>query len=333
MKRQADVFYNLWNSYGQVGQFVNVETGDICIGGSTAGAIVPAGLALASQTFGKSNYLRAAEGLGDKFYKEFVLKGYTTGGPGEILSTPDSESAFALFESYVTLYEVTRKKKWLRYAKDLLPICASWVVSYDFKFPEHSVMNQINVHSTGAVWASVANKHGAPAICTWSGESLLKYYRATGDKYALELLRDISHGIPQYISHPDRRVGKMEPGGACERVNLSDWEGKGSVGGNLFASCAWVEVATMLTVTQLPSIYVQKDKGLVEVFDHLDVKLLRRDNKNVELQISNPTRYDADVKLYVETSGEARRSLYSLKDASKVKMVNVKGNSSRVVKL
>lgn len=333
LKRQADVFYNLWNSYGQVGQFVNVETGDICIGGSTAGAIVPAGLALASQTFGKSNYLRAAEGLGDKFYKEFVLKGYTTGGPGEILSTPDSESAFALFESYVTLYEVTRKKKWLRYAKDLLPICASWVVSYDFKFPEHSVMNQINVHSTGAVWASVANKHGAPAICTWSGESLLKYYRATGDKYAVELLRDISHGIPQYISHPDRRVGKMEPGGACERVNLSDWEGKGSVGGNLFASCAWVEVATMLTVTQLPSIYVQKDKGLVEVFDHLDVKLLRRDNKNVELQISNPTRYDADVKLYVETSGEARRRLYSLKDASKVKMVNVKGNSSRVVKL
>ena len=89
----------------------------------------------------------------------------------------------------------------------------------------------------------------------------------------------------------------------------------------------------MLTVTQLPSIYVQKDKGLVEVFDHLDVKLLRRDNKNVELQISNPTRYDADVKLYVETSGEARRRLYSLKDASKVKMVNVKGNSSRVVKL
>ena len=158
---------------------------------------------------------------------------------------------------------MTGNRKWLVCAKDLLPVCASWVVSYDFQFPEHSIMHQINAHSTGSVWASAANKHSAPAICTWSGESLLKYYRATGDKYAIELLKDISHGVPQYISHKDRMVGNLEPGGVCGRVNLSDWEGKRNVGGNLFASCAWVEVAAMLTVTQLPSIYVQKDKGLM----------------------------------------------------------------------
>lgn len=333
LKKQADVFCNLWDKYGQVGQFVDVETGDICIGGSTAGAIVPAGLALASQTFGESRYLYAAEGLADKFYHEFVLKGYTTGGPAEILSTPDSESAFALFESYVTLYEVTGNRKWLVCAKDLLPVCASWVVSYDFQFPEHSIMHQINAHSTGSVWASAANKHSAPAICTWSGESLLKYYRATGDKYAIELLKDISHGVPQYISHKDRMVGNLEPGGVCERVNLSDWEGKRNVGGNLFASCAWVEVAAMLTVTQLPSIYVQKDKGFIEVFDHLNVKILDQDDEKMELQLFNSTRYDAEVKIYVETSEEACRSLYSLKDSSKVKVVHVKGNSSVIIKL
>lgn len=110
LRKQADAFYRLWNKYRQVGQFVDVETGEICIGGSTAGAIVPAGLALASQTFGDKKYLHAAEGLAEKFYTDYVLKGYTTGGPGEILSTPDSESAFGLFESYVTLYEVTGKR-------------------------------------------------------------------------------------------------------------------------------------------------------------------------------------------------------------------------------
>lgn len=278
--------------------------------------------------FSDKKYLRAAEGLADKFYNEFVVKGYTTGGPGEILSTPDSESAFALFESYITLYEVTRNKKWLNYAKELLPICASWVVSYDFRFPSTSIMHQIGAHSMGSVWASVANKHSAPAICTWSGESLLKYYRATGDKYAIDLLKDIALGVPQYISHKDRPIGSMELGGACERGNLSDWEGKGSVGGNLFASCAWVEVASMLTVTQLPSIYIQKDEGFVEVFDHLKVETLNQNAQEMELRISNPTRYEAEVKIYVETSKEARKELYSLVDSPKVKVLKVKGNSS-----
>lgn len=189
-------------------------------------------------------------------------------------------------------------------------------------------MHQIDAHSTGSVWASVANKHSAPAICTWSGESLLKYYRATGDKYAIELLKDISHGVPQYVSHKDRKVGNMEPGGACERVNLSDWEGKNGVGGNLFASCAWVEVATMLTVTQLPSIYIQKDKGFIEVFDHLNARILKQDGNRIELQISNPTRYDAEAKIYIETSREARKNLYSLSNKTNVRNVKVKGNDS-----
>lgn len=332
LRKQADAFLALWNKYGQVGQFVDIVTGDICIGGSTAGAIVPAGLALASRTFSDSRYLAAAEGLADKFYREYVLKGYTTGGPGEILSTPDSESAFALFESYTVLYDLTGDRKWLGYLKELLPICASWVVSYDFEFPAGSVMKEIDAHSTGAVWASVANKHGAPAICTWSGESLLKYFRATGDEYALHLLRDIAHGVPQYISHPDRPIGKMEPGGACERVNLSDWEGKGSVGGNIFASCSWVETATMLTVTQLPSIYVQKDKGLVEVFDHLSVKVLEHDGGRLRLRVTNPTRYDAEVRIYSETVDEALHSLYSITDRQKQKTLRLKkGASAEIV--
>jgi hypothetical protein len=333
LRKQADAFLHLWNKYKQVGQFVDVMTGEICIGGSTAGAIVPAGLALASITFNDDKYLHAAKGLADKFYKEFVSKGYTAGGPGEILSSPDSESAFALFESYITLYEVTHAKKWLNYAKDLLPICASWVVSYDFQFPPSSIMHQIDAHSMGTVWASVANKHSAPAICTWSGESLLKYYRATGDRYAIDLLKDIAHGVPQYISHEDRPIGNLEPGGACERVNLSDWEGKENVGGNLFASCSWVEVAAMLTVTQLPSIYIQKDKGFVETFDHLHAEVLKQDSNGIELKIANPTRYDAEVKIFMETSKEAQEELYSLGDSSKLKIIKVKGNSSAIIKL
>ena len=192
LKKQADAFVRLWDKRGQLGQFVDVETGDLCIGGSTCGGIVPGGLALASQTFGSPRYREVAVAAARKYYLDFVRRGYTTGGPGEILSAPDSESAFGLFESFMTLHEVSGDSEWLRYAGELLPICASWIVAYDYRFPPMSPMGRIQAHSCGAVWASVQNMHAAPAICTWSGDSLLKYYRATGDLRALELLTDIA---------------------------------------------------------------------------------------------------------------------------------------------
>lgn len=307
-RKHADAFVRLWEKYGQFGQFLDVETGDICIGNSCAGAIVPAGLALAASTYGRPHYLEVAKKAGRWFYDKYVRNGYTTGGPGEILSTPDSESAFALFESFMALYEATRSKEWLEYASELLPICASWTVSYDFRFPDNSDMAKAGARSTGAVWASVANKHGAPGICTWSGNSLLKYYRATADKRALELLEDIAHGLPQYVCRKECPIASMPWGGICERVNLSDWEGKGAVGGNIFASCSWCEVAAMLTATQMPSIYVQTDTGQMAVFDHLKVKKGKRINGKMSLEITNPTPYPAEVRIYAETSKEARRN-------------------------
>lgn len=306
-RKQADAFVRLWDKYGQFGQFVDVETGDICIGNSTAGAIVPAGLAVASELYNNPRYLEVACEAGRKFYRDYVVKGYTTGGPGEILSTPDSESAFALFESYMLLYEATGSKEWLNYASVLLPVCASWTVSYDYTFPKTSSLGKIDAHSCGSVWASVANKHAAPGICTWSGDCLLKYFRATGDKRSLDLLADIAHNLPQYISREECPIGTMPPGGVCERVNLSDWEGKDQVGGSIFGSCSWCEVATLLTVTQLPSIYVQPDRQLITVFDHLKVEKKQGQDGGMVLKITNPTSYPADVRIYSETSDEARQ--------------------------
>ena len=308
-RKQADAFTRLWDKYGQFGQFIDVESGDICIGNSCAGAIVPAGLALASKRYGNPHYLEVAKAGGRWFYNNYVKKGYTTGGPGEILSAPDSESAFSLFESYMVLYEVTNDKEWLTYAAELLPICISWTVSYDFDFPKESAMGKADAHANGSVWASVANKHSAPGICTWSGNSLLKYYRATSDKRALDLLEDIAHGLPQYVCRQECPIGTMPWGGICERVNLSDWEGKGNIGGNIFGSCSWSEVAAMLTVTQIPGVYVQTDTEEVTVFDNVTVEKRKDSKGNLTLSIMNPTIYPAEVRIFAETSEKAQASL------------------------
>jgi hypothetical protein len=311
LRKLADAFARLWEKYKQFGQFVDVVTGDLCIGNSTSGAIVPGGMALASQIFNEHRYLKIAEDAARKYYNEFVRAGYTTGGPGEILSAPDSESAFGLFESFITLYEITGSSEWLQYAKELLPICASWTVSYDYHFPTNSAMGQIDAHSCGAVWANVQNKHGAPAICTWSGDCLLKYYRATGDRYALELLTDIAHGVTQYISREDHQIGSMRPGSMCERVNLSSWEGAANVGGNIFGACPWVETAAMLTVTQLPGIYVQPDAGLVVAFDNVRIEELNHSGDTVKFRLVNPTKFAANVSVLVESDKAAKRTVGS----------------------
>ncbi|MDR2775995.1 MAG: hypothetical protein LBC19_14915 [Tannerella sp.] len=332
LQKQADAFVRLWNKYGQFGQFVDVVTGDICIGRSTSGAIVCGGLALASQTFRMPEYLKVAENAAEKYYNEYVLKGYTTGGPGEILSAPDSESAFGLFESFVTLYEVTGNKKWLDYASDLLPVCASWTVSYDYRFPESSIMGKLDARSYGSVWASVSNKHSAPGICTWSGDCLLKYFRASNDRRAIELLTDIAHGVPQYISRSDRPIGKMPPGGICERVNLSNWEGKRSIGGNIFGSCSWCETAALLTVTQLPGIYAQPDAGFYTVFDNIKVELIDSGNKLLHLRLTNPTGFPADVKIFSESSKQARQTSFRI-NSKNVQTVHLDPNESKELKL
>ncbi len=320
LKKQTDAFVRLWEKYRQFGQFVDVSTGNICIGGSTSGAIVPGGLALASKTYRSKRYLEVAEQSARKYYTDFVLKGYTTGGPGEIMSAPDSESAFGLFESFMALYEITGKKEWLTYASDLLPICAGWVVSYDFDFPENSIMGQINARSCGSVWASIANKHSAPGICTWSGDSFLKYYRATGNTQAIELLTDIAHGLTQYVSRADRPIGKMSPGEICERVNTSDWEGKDQVGGNIFSSCSWTETAVLLTVTELPGIYVQPDKGFFTVFDNVKAEKINASGEKMKLRVNNPGPFVAEVKVFSESSSEAKKKNWDLSRASIIKL-------------
>lgn len=198
--RLADAFVTYFMNNGEISQFIDLKNGKPYISGSASAGLVCAGLALCALYFENNDYLKIAENIAENYYRDFISKGISTGGPGEILSCPDSESSFALLESFVTLYRFTEKEKWLEYAKDTASLCASWCVGYDYTFESDTQFSERGVASTGAVWASVQNKHAAPGICTMSGESLLHLYRATEDPIYLELLKDISHNITQYLS-------------------------------------------------------------------------------------------------------------------------------------
>lgn len=295
-RRWADAFVSLWRRYRQFGQLVNVKTGAIDVGGSTAGAIVPAALALASERYHDADYIEVAQESARMMAKRDLDKGYTTGGPGEILQCPDSESAFALLESMVVLFEVTKKTEWLNRAKEAAALCSSWVMAYDFPFPPGSELARAKVRSTGAVWASVQNKHAAPGICSASGDSLIKLYRATGDPVYLDLLEDIAHGILEFMSRHDRPIGSNQDGFVNERVNTSDWEGDSGVGAVGDSSVSWCELAIMLTCTDLPGVYVDLDRHRVWCLDHVHARLIR----GRTIALTNPTSLPAKVRILAE---------------------------------
>ncbi len=254
----ARAFINTYKKYGQLGQFVSHITGDIIVGGSTAGALVPAGLVKYLQYFGKNEeILQIACDIAKKYYDNFTAKGYTTGGPGEILSSPDSESAFLLLESYVVLYEYTAQEFWLDAAKQQAHICASWTMAYNYKFPQNSEFGRLDIKTVGSVFANVQNKHSAPGICTLSGDSLYKLYKYTNDNLYKEFVCDIAKNIFQYISLDERPIysreepkRKLPQGYINERVNTSDWEGENFVGGVFYGS-TWAETSALLTLAEL----------------------------------------------------------------------------------
>ncbi len=332
MERQADAFVRFVRKNGEIGQFVDSRAEELLEGGTASAAIVCGALAFAYEYFDKEEYLEIAEQLADLYREKYLKQGILNGGPGEICQAPDSESAFALLESYVQLYETTGKEKWLLAAEEAFELAITWVVSYDFVFPKDTAAVKIGAHTRGTVFANAQNKHSAPGICTLSGNSMLKLYRFTGDGKYLEWLRRISHALAQFVSLPDRLVDTLSdkplvPGYINERVQTSDWEGKHTVGGFLYGS-NWPEVTLLLTYVEVPGVYVDLDRDMVMCNDHVSAELVKDENC---LKIRNTTPYDAVVTVMAEHSKSAVALGYAYFED--MKRVEVKAGEETVITL
>lgn len=307
LNRLARAFVKTWKRDGQFGQYVNVKTGKIIIFNSTAGAIAPAGLVLAGLYFHNPEYIKVAKAAADYYYTQYILKiGLAGGCCGDILQDADSETSFGLLESMMALYYITDDQEWLSKAKVVADLCATWVLSYDEKFPPGSTLAKLHADVAGAVFASVQNKHAAPGVATSSADYLFKLYRATGDRHYADLLNDITHAHAEVMGTPGRPTTGMGPGTSMERIQPTDADGKDAIGMILHTSNQWTETNGMLMALEIPGIYIQTDKDEMYVFDAVEAKILRRDATGITLRITNPTRFDADVSIFAESSGQAK---------------------------
>lgn len=309
-KKLGGAFVRTWKDHGEFGQYIAPETGEIAVYNSTAGAIVPAGLALASDYFHNPQWMNVA-GDAARFYyhRDVEQQGLTGGDCGDISQDANSESAFGFLESLMALYHYTGEKQWLKMAGVQAALCSTWTISYDPVFPENSAIEKLGSKMAGAVWASIQNKHAAPGICTASGDYLFKLFRATGNVQYADLIRDIQHAHTEAVNMPGHLTTNNLIGSSMERIQLSDAEGKGSIGNFINTRNSWTETSGILMSMELPGIYLRMDNKKIYVFDHVEAKIVGSTKSGTSILISNPTAYDADVSVLAETIKQAAKPL------------------------
>ncbi|WP_316788261.1 hypothetical protein [Pedobacter frigoris] len=310
-RKLAAAFTRTWKKDGEFGQFIVPETGDIAVYNSTAGAIAPGGLALASAYFKVPEWLEAAKASANFYYNRDVVKQGLTGGDcGDISMDANSESAFGFLESLMALYYYTGDKNWLKKAEIQAALCATWTISYDPVFPIKSDIGKLKSNMAGAVWASIQNKHAAPGICTASGDYLFKLYRATNNARYAELINDIGHAHAEAVNVPPHHITTNNlPGSSMERIQPSDAEGKGSIGNFINTRNSWTETNGMLMSLEIPGIYLQTDTRRLKVFDHVTANILKQDGNGILLELKNETIHDAIVSIFAETSAQAAKPM------------------------
>lgn len=309
-RRLAQAFVDVWHKAGEFGQYLDPNTGEIAVYNSDSGAVVPAGLVLASQYFHDPSYLQVARESATRMYERDVVRhGFTGGYSGDTSQDPDADSTYALLDSCMTLYGATREAAWIKRARVLASLGATWTLSYDYQFPPQSDIARIGGHMAGAVWASAQNKHAAPGICTASGDYLFKLFRATGDVRYAELLRDIQHAHTEATDMPGHRTTGAGYGSSMERIQPTDGEGKGAIGNFIHTQNAWTELNGLMMAMETPGIYVRTDTGRVTVFDHVTAKALRHIKNGIVLEITNQTPYLAKVSVFAEGKAGATQPL------------------------
>lgn len=323
----ANAFVRTWRKHGQWGQFVDSQTGDVTVGGSASGAIVPAALLLAYEHFGDTSYLNVAKEAAAHYYKTATLPALTTGGPGDALQNPDSESAYALIESYMALYEYTGESQYLTWAEMAAEQFSTWVAAYNYKFPAQSLFGRTGIKSLGAVLANTQNKHGAPGICTFSGQALLKLTLATGKPLYANLLRDIAHNMTQYLGHPDKPIDKVLDGFMCERVSMTDWlEGIGEI----TYQTTWAESSLTLSYTELPGLLIDPAQRRYWAFDNVEVQSTTK-GKSWQLTLSNPTRSPLKLRM-MKQMPKLKTGVFNCLQDAQYQVLELKPGASTVLK-
>ena len=286
-----DAFTRLWSEHQDFGHRVDHNTLAIVDPGTAAGALCIGALALGAGLPHGEEYLSVARQASEAFYERFVRTGWIVAGPLDIPNAPDSESVTALLESYVTMYEVTKDRTYLKYARETARHLSTWVVAYNATFPDGTFCQKAGVQTVGGVLANAQNHHIGPSFCTNSGSALLRLYQYTGDTLALRLLEDVITSLPQFVS-TGSELFRLAAGMVSEQFNMTDELGsRGDMG---WVCASWPATCVLLSYGEVPSVFVDLARDRCAVFDQIESEF---DAAHRSMHLTNPTVFPAKVRV------------------------------------
>jgi hypothetical protein len=208
------------------------ETGKIKDGttGVTSYAAVPLLIRMSEET-GNKKYLNSAISAADYIWKNFGSKCVFLGATGSS-TVADKESGMLSAEAFLALYEDTKNKKWLDYAKTAGDYTESWIWIWNVPMP------------IGAKYEDLGWKPGVPTIgvngigsdavggvdqyLDWAVPIYARLFKYTNDKHYLGVARILLHGTKAMLALPGRSYDLKGPGWQQEHWQMGPIRGIGA---------------------------------------------------------------------------------------------------------
>lgn len=172
---------------------------------------------------GKKCYLESACRAFKFYYEKFDQTGYTTAGALDSYCI-DKESSGPFLRAALLLYNITEEDNYLKYAENIAYYLSTWQWHYSTKFPEDSMLAQLNYNTLGGTAVSTAHNAMDPWALYYV-EALLELASLTGNKMWSHRAKAIWCNGTQLISDGTLCIrGKVRPAGSQdESVRHTRW--------------------------------------------------------------------------------------------------------------
>jgi hypothetical protein len=198
--------------------------------GVTSYAAVPLLIRMSEET-GNKKYLNSAISAADYIWKNFGSKCVFLGATGTP-TVADKESGMLSTEAFLSLYENTKDKKWLDYAKAAGDYTESWIWIWNVPMPVGAKYEDLGwkpgVPTIGVNGIGSDDVGGVDQYLDWAVPIYARLFKYTSDKHYLDVARILLHGTKVMLALPGRSYDLKGPGWQQEHWRMGPVRGIGA---------------------------------------------------------------------------------------------------------
>jgi hypothetical protein len=187
---------------------------------STAEGFYAAPLAIASELFGMVEYRNAAIKVADHYANRHLNMQEPYWGGTLDASGEDKEGAWAAFQAFLSVYEMTGESKYLDYAKHACNVCLSYTVVWDIPLPAGRMAEKM-FKTRGWTAVSPQNQH-IDVFGVFFTPEIYRLGIITGDQKLMELAKVMFLSCGQLIDPYGSQGEQLQQTNYAQAGDMSD---------------------------------------------------------------------------------------------------------------